>query len=720
MSAFSLRLLEVLALAVVSISLGSDGRAQEVRPDPELRARFGFVGPDIEKIGDGVRLLRVADVDDDGRDEIVVFDSERARFTILDRTDGVGEEGAPGYDRQHIDSHGSVWGFVLVDLDADSKLDLAYYDRRGRIIAIPALDDEASRRSIEVGPPASRGNVVRAGDLDGDGKAEIVVATASGFRVIRGLLDDEPDVSAAVALGERNFGPFDLLDVDGDGNLDLMLGLSTDSTPLWVRLGDGKGGFGSWLLFDVPRFRFAFAGPGRSGEAGASLAMVDTRQWRLAEYALRPSTEADAPAMQLDTLEPIKSGAFPFAHIDADGDGVLDLVIAHPDRAELAFFLERGGRFERETVATLDHVDSVAVGDVDADGRQDLVLCSGREGVVGWRSGAWPLDRFPGALPLPADREPLAVAVTGAGGVIVVAQTKRREGEVYAVAAGAEPTLLAKLGRLGGKPQRVWAADFDRDGHEDLAFVTRTEGLWILPGTEGGYGDRVGEAGFTDKIGDGAVAALGGDEQNLLVVRDRFARIVQLQEGGALAIQQQLNAPPGTEFALGAQLADGEEFAFLDTESNKLLRLAEGRPVRSIDVPGITATHLLVHGDDVLVLGRDALLRVSSGSGFVAEKIRGVGRLGEDSVPFRGIATDLDGDGTREAVLIDEDFNGLHVLVARDDEFVPAMAFPVFEVGQKYDKVWEPSEIRAGDLDGDGRRDLVLISHDRLLMYRQG
>jgi hypothetical protein len=44
----------------------------------------------------------------------------------------------------------------------------------------------------------------------------------------------------------------------------------------------------------------------------------------------------------------------------------------------------------------------------------------------------------------------------------------------------------------------------------------------------------------------------------------------------------------------------------------------------------------------------------------------------------------------------------------------------VFEVGQKYDAIWEPDEMAAGDVDGDGELDLVLLCHDRVLVYRQG
>ena len=49
----------------------------------ELRARFGFVGPLVAKIGDGIGNLRVGDLDGDGRLEAVVVDARRARLVAV-------------------------------------------------------------------------------------------------------------------------------------------------------------------------------------------------------------------------------------------------------------------------------------------------------------------------------------------------------------------------------------------------------------------------------------------------------------------------------------------------------------------------------------------------------------------------------------------------------------------------------------------------------------
>jgi hypothetical protein len=722
----SLRAVPFLAApALVLASL----TAQDLRPDPALRARFGFAASDVRKISDGVEGLRVVDLDRDGRDEIVVFDSERARFTILDAQDAAG--GGLEYGERHVDSDGRVFGSVVCDLDGDGTHDLAFLDSRGRLVALAGAEASGRRRVLEVGP-ASRGDALRAGDLDGDGASELVVATQAGLRIVRGLLGDDPSVSEAVPLGERRFGFFGLHDLDGDGALDLCLGTDAPRTPFWVRLGNGKGGFGSWLLLPMEPFQCCFPGAG-TGEK-TTLNFVDRTQWRLTEYALGTSDEPAAPALLFESFETLKRGAFPFVQTDADRDGQLDLVLAHPDRAELVYLLERGGRFERRTVATLDDVDMLSAGDVDGDGIEDLVLVSSKENLVAWRSGTEPLDAFPDRLPLPAEVTALAAWVpAGRGGVDVLVRNKRREGALWHVGWGEdgafaldENALVEKLDRLGGEPTRALQADYDGDGAVDVAFVIPGDGLWFLRGDgQGGYADqRTGEAGFTAKIEDGAVVALPKKTKDagpakLFVVQQRFARTVRLADDGQLDILDQENGPPSAQMALAAVRADGTRL-YLDREANKLFRVAVGEPVRTIDVPAVGATHLLVQGDDVVILGRDGVVRVPHGRGHELVTMRSVGRLSDESRPFHGIAADLDSDGTNEAIVVDEEFNGVVVLVAGEDEWQPGLAFPVFEVGQKYDAIWEPDEMAAGDVDGDGELDLVLLCHDRVLVYRQG
>ena len=65
--------------------------AAQSNPPPipiELRARFGFTGPLVQKIGYGINSLEVGDIDGDGKVEAITFDARRARIVAVSVDDG--------------------------------------------------------------------------------------------------------------------------------------------------------------------------------------------------------------------------------------------------------------------------------------------------------------------------------------------------------------------------------------------------------------------------------------------------------------------------------------------------------------------------------------------------------------------------------------------------------------------------------------------------------
>jgi hypothetical protein len=81
--------------------------------------------------------------------------------------------------------------------------------------------------------------------------------------------------------------------------------------------------------------------------------------------------------------------------------------------------------------------------------------------------------------------------------------------------------------------------------------------------------------------------------------------------------------------------------------------------------------------------------------------------------------------GDPEVVAVDSrDSHVLEVLrPGRDGDWTSLLHFTVFEVDPHYEGqrgvVNQPREIIIADLTGDGRQDLVLVVHDRILLYPQ-
>jgi hypothetical protein len=69
--------------------------------------------------------------------------------------------------------------------------------------------------------------------------------------------------------------------------------------------------------------------------------------------------------------------------------------------------------------------------------------------------------------------------------------------------------------------------------------------------------------------------------------------------------------------------------------------------------------------------------------------------------------------------MIDGNLPGVQILTRTAKGLERALAIPVFETPPRERANPEPRELRIGDVDGDGRPDLVLVANDRILIYPQ-
>ncbi len=93
------------------------------------------------------------------------------------------------------------------------------------------------------------------------------------------------------------------------------------------------------------------------------------------------------------------------------------------------------------------------------------------------------------------------------------------------------------------------------------------------------------------------------------------------------------------------------------------------------------------------------------------------GRL-QDVVPG-----DLNGDGRKDLVFLETGKNYVDLVeVAPEQKLMPGNRWPVFEertFSNRRSDFPEPREAVIADVTGDGRNDLLLLVHDRVLLYPQ-
>jgi|GEM_PF-5586479 len=186
--------------------------------------------------------IAVADIDRDGDADVVVASGNDAKVFWY-ANDGHGT-----FQRRVVDANlTNPRAVKIVDVDNDGDLDVvaaAASDTNSAVAYINDGSQNFTRRILQTG---FNGSDVDAGDWNGDGAPEIVVAYNSGKT-------SDPDVVAyefqpggtftttTLVTALHNATAVRLADVDRDGSLDLMVGSDTpgDTSPLELYLNHGS------------------------------------------------------------------------------------------------------------------------------------------------------------------------------------------------------------------------------------------------------------------------------------------------------------------------------------------------------------------------------------------------------------------------------------------------------------------------------------------------
>ncbi|OUJ71093.1 hypothetical protein BXP70_22515 [Hymenobacter crusticola] len=201
-----------------------------------------FFNQQVNLLGSNTAYPVLGDVDGDGDLDVVSGAGVRLN------TDGLGTFG----ENQPLPTP-AAFALALGDVDADGDLDLLTVNNNAAGTVSVRLNNGSGSFSgsqeVEVGSyPAS----LTLGDVDGDGDLDFLTAnnpatnTSSGSVSVR-LNNGSGTFSGTQEVATSNRSSTALGDVDGDGDLDLLLGIynSSVTSVVQVRLNNGAGTFGT-------------------------------------------------------------------------------------------------------------------------------------------------------------------------------------------------------------------------------------------------------------------------------------------------------------------------------------------------------------------------------------------------------------------------------------------------------------------------------------------
>ncbi len=417
------------------------------------------------------------DVDCDGRLDLFIgrvegtvarYEAERPgspRFAfITEQWEGIEIIGRVGGPRPTM--HGAN-ALAFADYDGDGDPDLYWGDFfEPGVLLIENIGRTCSTPSFQVDPfvlPAdgiktSGYNAPAPVDLDADGDMDFAMGVLGGaFNPVGTASDNfyywERTAPTALTLRTKRFlddvdvgsesAPA-LADIDGDGDLDLLVGnkidpVKGDAGQLLVYRNDGTPTAPRFVLTNTLEFGGAYhLAPALADLDGDGDLDMLIGTWNQDVLFVRNTGTAKAPTWTLDPAATIKpprvTNAMP-ALADIDGDGDLDLFLGQGNGA-IVFYRNEGTPKAPKFVLVSDKLDGINVGrrsapalvDVDGDGLLDLVVGREMPGLAVYRNaGTRTAPHFVEApeldLPLPQLATPVFADVDGDGVPDVVAGT---------------------------------------------------------------------------------------------------------------------------------------------------------------------------------------------------------------------------------------------------------------------------------------------------------
>jgi hypothetical protein len=355
------RALPTVAAIIAACGLTAGAAAQ-------CQPRFGT--PVTYPAGTTPLSIAIGDFNRDGKIDIVVSNADNSISVYL----GLGGGAFSPATTYAVGSSQSNRNVVVGDFNGDGKLDLALTEYNGNRLNILMGNGDGTFQaptSYPLGYGAAAGQVLGSGDLNRDGKPDLV-SVNWGWNTISVFVSNSTGTFAAPVNYAVGNGPLDctINDFNRDGKPDVVVA-NAQGNSISVLIGNGDGTLQSARTIPIG-FAAVGIGSGDFNRDGMSDLVFVSDSGAMYVALGNGDGSFQSPTM----IAPAGVGYSRVAIGDLNSDGKLDLVSGG------SYLLGNGDGTFQSPVSLPAGGPQCAIADSDGDGRQDILFCQGGATVL--------------------------------------------------------------------------------------------------------------------------------------------------------------------------------------------------------------------------------------------------------------------------------------------------------------------------------------------------
>jgi len=364
----------IISILILFVSLTGCSFSQKQNPNFDIKTI---------SVGKGASSVEIADLNKDGKPDIVISNAEDSSIAILlnygnrQFTQAAGSPFYAGHFPNDIN---------IADFNRDGDLDVALANHEKKYFTVLLGNGKGQFMAAPKSPfvvqvkPHTHGIV--SADFNSDGNLDIATDSWAVDSIVTLSGDGKGNFTNPVyhATGKHPYQRLRTADFNKDGNADIVT-TNLDGNTVTILLGDGKGNF-STHFFDSGNTPFGVAIGDLNRDGNLDLAVINS-----------PTISGGKPGKDGLTIllgdgkgnfsimngSPFETGLGPtrVAIGDLNNDGINDIAVSnYKSNFVSIYYMYKSGMLSTSQLPIGKGSDGIAIFDLDGDGKKDLIATS--------------------------------------------------------------------------------------------------------------------------------------------------------------------------------------------------------------------------------------------------------------------------------------------------------------------------------------------------------